>query len=345
MSSEHLLLSALLALLLGAHARHPQSQLPGQSPEPPCAAAAAYATEPCEVKEVVDGDTIHVTLDGKLEKLRLLSVDCEEKIAPGLQSSASKPQTVFGTETALWAKGFFATLAAEDGRARVRLAFPGGRRERDVYGRLLCHVLLHDGSNFNLLLVRGGWSPYFDKYGRDLLCHEDFAAAQQSARERQVGIWNPSTNEPPEAGAPSAKRPYERLLPWWNERALAVEDFRRLAGRSPEHYLSAEDLDALERAVVAGAFPVEIFGEPARFFDEEDGSRTVLFRSSDRSRALRVRILAEHLEAHRALELDTLLLEYQQNYVWVSGTLTRGARGYELVSKAPDQWRRAGAER
>lgn len=333
---------SLLSLLFPASAPH-VLQSSAVEPKAPCASALAFASEPCEVAEVIDGDTIHVTLDGKLEKLRLLSVDCEEKIVSGMPSSESKPQTVFGSETALWAKAFFADLAEEDGKTRVRLAFPDGRRERDVYGRLLCHVLLRDGTNFNVRLVREGWSPYFDKYGRDALCHDDFVAAQGEAREKKLGIWNPATNAPAAEGAPSAKRPYEKLLPWWNARALAVEEFRRASAEDAERKLAAEDLGALDAAIERASFPVEVFGEPARFFDESDGSLTVLFRSSDRSRALRVRIPADRRAAHEELALPRLLEDYQQNYVWVSGTLTRGSRGPELVSTDPAQWRRPAA--
>ena len=121
-----------------------------------------------EVKRVVDGDTIHVQRGEELEKLRLLSVDTEEVIRGGGFSSSSKPQTVFGTECAEWAKSFFDGLANEDGETRVGLWFPEGKEARDVYGRLLCHVVLEDGTDFNLMLLQKGKSPYFNKYGNSL---------------------------------------------------------------------------------------------------------------------------------------------------------------------------------
>jgi hypothetical protein len=79
--------------------------------------------------------------------------------------------------------------------------------ERDVYGRLLCHLILPDGRNFNLLLVELGKSPYFNKYGNDLICHQAFVDAQARARKAQKGIWDPKTNVPKTEGAPSARRP------------------------------------------------------------------------------------------------------------------------------------------
>src|SRR5262245_53410026 len=63
-----------------------------------------------EVTRVVDGDTLDVLLDGEEVTLRLLSVDTEEKISGLPLSSPTKPQTVFGQETALWAKELFASF-------------------------------------------------------------------------------------------------------------------------------------------------------------------------------------------------------------------------------------------
>jgi endonuclease YncB( thermonuclease family) len=291
----------------------------------------------------VDGDTIHVLRDGEVAKLRLLSVDTEEKFMPGMQSSASKPQTVYGEETMLWAIDFFEQFRGEDGKLRVGLRFPGNREEYDVYGRLLCHVLLEDGTDFNLLLVELGKSPYFNKYGNSRICHEEFVAAQARARRNLLGIWNPRTNEPAEEGAPSARRPYERLVPWWQARADAIEDFRRRAAAGDGRAVSAEDPEALGAALERGT-EVEIFGTPDRFFDEDDGSLTVLFRTSDRRQALRVSIPAEARPAHEALELEALTREYRQNYAYVRGVVTRGPRGFRVVSTDPGAWRRAGRE-
>jgi len=312
------------------------------TPVPAAPAAPAPPAELYEVVQVVDGDTIHVLRDGEREKLRLLSVDTEEKLAPGMTASPSKPQTVFGEETALWARELFAALAREQagGVARVGLRFPPGPERRDVYGRLLCHVLLPDGTDFNLLLVELGKSPYFDKYGRSRICHEAFVAAQERARARRLGIWDPRTNVPSDPAAPAAVRPYARLLPWWRARSDAIEDFRRRAG---PRVIEAEDADALAAAArLTGE--VEVFGEPERFFDESDGSLTVLFRASERGRAFRARIPAAARAAHEALELRALARELRQNFVYVSGDLVGGERGLEIVTSSPGQWRRAGPE-
>ena len=56
--------------------------------------ASAFSEEgPFEVAQVVDADTIHVHRDDKVEKLRLLSVDTEERQWGRQGYSSSKPET------------------------------------------------------------------------------------------------------------------------------------------------------------------------------------------------------------------------------------------------------------
>ncbi len=301
------------------------------------------AAEWVEVERVVDGDTIHVHRQGRIEKLRLLSVDTEERLGKGHASSATKPQTVFGEECALWAQKLFADVGREGAPARIGLLFPGDVEKRDVYGRLLCHVLLPDGTDYNLMLVRVGRSPYFNKYGNDLIDPAAFVAAQRTAREARLGIWNPATNEPRTPGAPAVKRPYPELLAWWNARALAVEGYRGRAAAEPEKVADSEDPDSLERAVRSER-EIDVFGEVEGVFDEATGDRTLLMRATDKEKAVRIRISSALREAHAALDLGSLGREFRQNYVWVHGRLERGRRGFEMRSDGPDRWHRAGPE-
>lgn len=344
---------ALLALLLplvpaGALARaqsgtaHAELAKPSSATEPRCAHEVP-PKELFEIDRVVDGDTIWVKRKGELEKLRLLSVDTEERLGKGHAASATKPQTVFGEETALWAQDLFSKLAKEGEKPRVGLVFPGGHEQRDVYGRLLCHVLLPDGTDYNLLLVKQGKSPYFDKYGRDELDHAAFARAEDAARKAQLGVWNPKTNVASTAGEPSARRPYEQLLPWWRARAEAVENFRKRKAEAPDACMHAEDKDGLKRAATA-ATEVEVFGEVGRTYDEKNGDLTVLLRGADQDHDVRVRIAAAARPAHASLKFDELGAEFHQNYVWVRGKLAADGRGFQMTTESAERWKVAGPE-
>jgi micrococcal nuclease len=325
------------ALALVPRAQHDARARPAPSAE------RKTAAEWVEVEKVLDGDTLHVLRGGRVEKLRLLSVDAEERFGPGHTGSATKPLTVFGEETALWAEKLFADLGKDGAPPKVGLVFPNGAEKRDVYGRLLCHVLLPDGTDFNLMLVRLGKSPYFNKYGDDLLDHAAFVAAQNSAREAKLGIWDPSTNEPKTPGAPAAKRPYPELLAWWNARALAVDAWRKRSAAEPGRVADAEDPASLAAAARSGE-ELDVFGEVERVFHEKDGDRTVLFRAAGKGEALRAVVPAAAVEAHASLDLAALAQEFRQNYVWLRGRVRRGPRGFEISSEGPDRWRRAGPE-
>lgn len=93
------------------------------------------------------------------------------------------------------------------------------QRHRGNYGRLLCYAH-KDGENYNLKTVREGWSPYFVKYGRSRLYHEELIAAEAEAQSAARMIWDPQTN----AGGDS--RDYGALIPWWHLRDGVVVGFR-----------------------------------------------------------------------------------------------------------------------
>lgn len=290
-----------------------------------------------EVAKVVDGDTIHVTLDGKLEKLRLLCVDTEEKLGSGA-SSPTKPQTVFGEECALWAQDYFAKLGKDGAPPKVGLRFPAGReRHRDPYGRLLCHVILPDGTDYNVLIVKLGKSPYFTKYGYSEIAHAEFVAAQAEARAAKIGIWDPKTNAPATPGTPSAARPYDKLLPWWDLRAEAVRVCAELRAKEPLHVLEAESGASLLLGTKSTE-PVRVFGEIDRVFDEDDGSQTVLFRAAVRDEALRVRIPKDAVAKLAELQLAQRGEEFRQNYVWYRGAIEPDRKGYRSTCTDPAAW-------
>jgi micrococcal nuclease len=334
-------LACLGALSLAAHPRAVAQATSAQATL--SAPATQVPTELFEVVKIVDGDTVHILRNGQKEKLRLLSVDTEEKLNPGMKSTPGKPQTIFGEETRLWTTDYMEQFRDESGKLSIGLTFPGGREARDVYGRLLCHVVMPDGTDFNLLLVELGKSPYFNKYGNSRICHEKFVEAQRRARRLRLGIWDPTTNQPLDDSAPVAKRDYARMLPWWQARADAIESFRKRMRDGEEGLLDAEDPAAMQAATERGE-TVEVFATPDRFFREKDGSLTVLMRAGSKESALRVVIPADAREAFEPLDLAALGEEGRQNYVYVRGQLSQGPRGPQLITASPEAWRRAGPE-
>ena len=87
------------------------------------------------VERVIDGDTIHVRVEGKRYTVRLIGVDTPETKHP------TKPVQYFGREASAFTK------AALEGKT-VRLQKDRTGDTVDRYGRWLRYVLL-DGDNFN----------------------------------------------------------------------------------------------------------------------------------------------------------------------------------------------------
>lgn len=134
----------------------------------PCA-ASAY-----RVIRVIDGDTVDIEYKGSRERIRMLNVDTPESVHPNKEKN-----TRMGHKASEFTKKH---LTGQ----QISLEFESRRRGK--YGRLLAYVIL-DGKNFNLELVKNGWSPYYTKYGQSQTYHASFRSAEMMARNQGLNIW------------------------------------------------------------------------------------------------------------------------------------------------------------
>jgi micrococcal nuclease len=153
-------------------------------PAPPTAPASMSGggTAAAPVTRVVDGDTIHVTLAGRDERVRFIGIDTPEVAHEG------RPAECFGDR------------AADETRARlagrsVRLAFDV--RLRDRFGRLLAYVY-DDRGLVNLALVRGGFAVVLT-VPPDTRMAADFGRAEDEARRAGRGLWSSCRTSAPGA--------------------------------------------------------------------------------------------------------------------------------------------------
>ena len=339
-------LIALAALVPLAARAGAQAEKAGDAPQEASSAVAdalglmaGTLADEVEVVRVVSGDTLQVRRNGVNEEVHLLSVDTEEPL--GLrEAKSSKPQTPFGEECFKWVRETLQGFAEKDGITRVELVHPPGGPRRDYFGRFLCHVILPDGRDLNLLLVRTGRSPYYNKYGNSETHHDDFVAAQLAARAKRLGIWDPQTNADPKGETET--RPYDLLLPWWNARAEAIDGFRERKAADPDHVVSADNPEALKRAAAAGE-EVDVFGEIGAVLEEE-GTLAIVLRASDRRQEVRAVIPAADAELYAPFGFAKRQGTFLQNFFWVRGRLQQTDRGFEIASQGPDRWRLAGPE-
>ena len=151
-------------------------------PERPLAPLLDNSGQLCyEVARVVDGDTIRVLMDGKSYSVRIIGLDTPETVHP------NKPVEHFGLEASQRAhdllEGQRVYLLADQGDTR------GLELPRDRYGRLLAHVWREDGLCFAFEMIADGYAFDYPKYPFRADYMELFAAAEQYARENELGLW------------------------------------------------------------------------------------------------------------------------------------------------------------
>jgi micrococcal nuclease len=141
--------------------------------------AKVQAENTYSVVKVVDGDTLDVSIDGKVERLRLIGIDTPETVDP------RKPVQCFGVEASNKAKS---VLTGK----KVSLEADNTQGERDKYDRLLRYVFLEDGTNFNQLMIEQGYAHEYT-YDVPYMYQQQFKLAQINAKLGAKGFWSPDT--------------------------------------------------------------------------------------------------------------------------------------------------------
>ena len=129
--------------------------------------------EQATVTRVVDGDTIHVSLKGKDETIRMLLLDTPETVDP------NKPVEPFGKDASNFAKQ---TLSGKTVGIQV------GSEPRDKYGRLLAYVWVGNKTYQEMVLEKGlGRTAYLYN---DTSMLDQFHKAQDVAKNQGIGVWS-----------------------------------------------------------------------------------------------------------------------------------------------------------
>ena len=145
-----------------------------------------YQDRTFAVAKVADGDTVDLDVpDGghSHTRIRLLGVDTPETVAP------DKPVGYFGPQASAFTKK---TLLGKNVKVELDRT-----RTRDKYDRLLAYLLLDNGENLSLLLIREGYGYADPRFGHPLV--RQCKAAQAEAIKNSRGLW---------AGVSDADLPY-----------------------------------------------------------------------------------------------------------------------------------------
>ena len=140
---------------------------PTASPE-----AQRGPTTQAQVTRVIDDDTIEVSIDGALYRVRYIGIDTPETVAP------DRPVGCYGPEASA------ANKALVEGK---EVTLEKDVSEVDQYGRLLRYVYV--GSTFvNAELVQQGYAHAYT-YPPDVKYNAYLLSLQQEARSAHRGLW------------------------------------------------------------------------------------------------------------------------------------------------------------
>ena len=170
-------LALMLATAPGAEAEATTPTVAQTSPTPTGVQAPSLpesGLERATVTNIVDGDTIDATLNGRTVRIRLLGVDTPESVHP------SRPVECFGREASRFLKELL------DGQT-VLLESDASQGDRDRYNRLLRFVWLPDGRLVNYEIIAQGYGFEYT-FNLPYRYQDQFKAAQRAAREAQVGL-------------------------------------------------------------------------------------------------------------------------------------------------------------
>lgn len=131
------------------------------------------------VVQVVDGDTIKVDYQGRVETVRIIGIDTPETVSP------RQPVQCFGREASAKAHELL------EGQ-RVHLTADPTQDSRDRYGRLLAYVDREDGVDFGLWMISNGYAHEYT-YNVPYQRQAAYRAAEAAARAAERGLWAPDT--------------------------------------------------------------------------------------------------------------------------------------------------------
>lgn len=171
---KKLAVSALMAASL-MFALHPgQNQQSVWSSEPVSKAVPSEQI-PVTLVETIDGDTIKVMLNGKVETVRYLLIDTPESKKPGM---CVQPYAVEAAERN--------NQVVENGR--LTLEFEQSAK-RDAYGRLLAYAYA-GGQSVEETLLKEGFARVAYILNPPYKYLDDFKAAEAKAKRNKLNIWS-----------------------------------------------------------------------------------------------------------------------------------------------------------
>jgi micrococcal nuclease len=130
-----------------------------------------------KVIKVIDGDTIEVYENKKIERVRMIGLNTPETVDP------RKPVECFGVEASTKLKDLLSNQI-------VRLESDETQTNLDKYGRQLRYVYLNN-ENINQKMIEEGYGFEYT-YKTPYKYQKEFKESQKRAQQKSSGLWNKS---------------------------------------------------------------------------------------------------------------------------------------------------------
>ena len=135
------------------------------------------------VVKVVDGDTVDLNINGKVERIRLIGMNTPETVDP------RKPVECFGKEASNRAKELLTGKV-------VKIEYDPAGNTRDKYDRLLLYIFLADGTNYAKKMIMDGYA-YEYTYDVKYKYQSEFKQAQKYAEDNKLGLCSEQNQRSP----------------------------------------------------------------------------------------------------------------------------------------------------
>jgi micrococcal nuclease len=205
---RHWFYFALLVALLAGLAGCDGGTFP-VPPDPPDGLAA-------QVVDVVDGDTIKVSVEDKVYTVRYIGIDAPETKDPNRPVEWMGPEASAANERLVGGKTVYLEKDVS---------------ETDRYGRLLRYVYLADGTFVNAALVRQGYAVA-SSYPPDVKYQDLLRQAEQEARQAERGLWSAT----PSPTSPAASQPEATPAPGSMVVIVAIHHDGQIDPGEPDEY-------------------------------------------------------------------------------------------------------------
>ncbi|MCG8427291.1 MAG: thermonuclease family protein [Chromatiales bacterium] len=138
--------------------------------------------------DIIDGDTLLVSIDGKQHKIQLLGIDAPEDV-DNAKLKHDIGRTGLSAEQLLPLGKLATDFLKQQLSPNASVTLEGKLAARDRYSRIPAVVMDSEGQNINALMVAEGYAVVLGRYPLAQPLKQTLQTQEQSAMQEQQGLW------------------------------------------------------------------------------------------------------------------------------------------------------------